>query len=235
MDHLPRTVVTFVLAAALFTGPAAATDLQTVLERFDAVQNSIRTLSAEFTQTETNPLLIDPITAEGRFYLTKPNAIRWEYSIPEEMRFVIADDQYTGYYPAQKRAEQRNVQRWSDHIFRFFGVGQGSAELSKTYDIALDQEQNTIADTYLLVMEPKRKRVRKRVVEEARFWLDASTFLPLKVEYRSRAGNTRVIQFKDIRLNPDLSATLFHVDLPADVEVSNGFSGMPDFSPDATR
>jgi outer membrane lipoprotein carrier protein len=215
-------------------GLASAAELGEVLKRFDEVQNAVSTLSAEFTETTTNQLLIDPISAEGRFFMTKPDSIRWEYSFPEEMRFVIFQDQYTGYFPKQKRAEKRNIQRWSEHIFRFFGLGQGSQELMKFYKITLDPTHDPASGTFLLILEPTKRRVRKRI-PEVRFWLDAETYLPRKVEYRSKSGNARTIEFQEIRLNPDLAASMYHVDIPADVEVSSGFSGLPSWQPDSTQ
>jgi outer membrane lipoprotein-sorting protein len=215
-------------------GFAPAAELGEVLTRFDEVQDSIRTLSAKFTETTTNELLIDPIAAEGRFFMTKPDSIRWEYSFPEEMRFVISQDEYTGYFPKQKRAERRNVQRWSEHIFRFFGLGQGSQELMKFYDISLDPTHDSSDGIYVLVLEPTKKRVRKRI-PEVRFWLDAETFLPRKVEYDGKRGNTRTIVFHEILLNPDLAASTYQVDIPSDVKVSKGFSGLPSWQPDSTQ
>lgn len=222
------------MAVTCAGGIAVADDLGEVLTRFDEVQDSISTLSAEFTETTTNQLLIDPISAEGRFFMTKPDSIRWEYSFPEEMRFVIFQDQYTGYFPKQRRAEKRNIQRWSEHIFRFFGLGQGSQELMKFYDITLDAGHDSSTGTYLLVLAPTKRRVRKRI-PEVRFWLDTETFLPRKVEYRSKSGNARTVEFHEIRLNPDLAASMYHVDLPSDVKVSSGFSGLPSWQPDSTQ
>ena len=209
--------------------PLLAADLNHVLAEFDRVQASIETLSAEFTETTTNPMLNAPIVAEGRFYMTKPDAIRWEYSSPEEMRFVISEDEYTGYFPARKRAERRNIRRWREQLFRFFGVGQGSTELGKFYNIRLKQDDSA-EETYLLSLEPKKRRARKRV-EEVLFWLDTETYLPRRVEYRATSGNVRVIEFHSIQLNPTLAASLYHVDLPADVTVTTGFSGLPSVSP----
>jgi len=225
------------LATASCAGLCASTsaaELDEILDRFDDVQGSISTLSAAFTETTTNQLLIDPISAEGQFFMTKPDSIRWEYSIPEEMRFVIFQDQYTGYFPAQKRAEKRNIHRWSEQIFRFFGLGQGTTELMKFYDITLDGTHDSSTGTYLLLLEPRKRRVRKRI-PEVRFWLDKDTYLPAKVEYRSKSGNTRVVEFHEIRLNPDLAANLYHVEIPSDVQVSSGFSGLPSFNPDSTQ
>jgi outer membrane lipoprotein-sorting protein len=203
--------------------------LDEVLSRFDQVQGSIQSLTADFTMTTNNQLLLDPIASEGRFYMTKPDSIRWEYTSPEEMRFVVYGDDYTGFFPEQKRAETKNIKRWREHIFRFFGFGQATSELKKFYDISLAEDHDPAeSDTYLMILEPSKKRVRKRI-PEVRFWVDAETFLPVKVEYRNRNGNTTVLEMRDVQVNPDLAVSLFQVDVPADFKVSKGFSGLPDF------
>jgi outer membrane lipoprotein-sorting protein len=197
-------------------------ELQTLLTRFDEVQTSIRTLSADLKMTTKNRLLRDPVVYRGRFYMTKPNSVRWEFDSPEEMRFVIANDEYVGYYPAQKKAERKSIKRWSTQLFRYFGLGQRSEELSKFYDIALEGESD-IDGTRLLVMKPKKRRARKRV-EDVRFWVDERTLLPVQVEYRSVDGDTRIVEFDGMQLNVDLAAGLYEVELPADVQVSTGFT-----------
>lgn len=197
--------------------------LQKVLSRFDQVQQSIRSMSAEFTQTTINPLFKEPMLARGRFYLSKPDSVLWEYTMPEVMRFAIAGGEYTGYFPGRKRAERRDVRRWTEQIFRFFALGQGSAELRKFYDIRLETPESDKSGTYLLVLDPRKHRVRKRV-EEVRLWVHASTCLPAKVEYVNHAGATRTLVFKDVQLNPDLSASLFRVKIPSDVTVTKGFT-----------
>jgi len=225
-----------VLAACLGLsgGLAAAVDLDQVLAGFDRAQVSVQTLSATFVQTTSNPMLKDPIRAEGRFYMTKPDAIRWEYSTPEEMSFVIANDRYTGYFPARKRVERKNVQRYSERIFRYFGLGQMSDELRKSYDISLAEPNPGGAAAYVLVLQPKKRRARKQV-DEVRFWVDATSYLPVKVEYSGKDGNTRVIEFSQISINPHLSASLYTMDVPPDVTVVTGFSGIPNISPGSAQ
>jgi outer membrane lipoprotein-sorting protein len=149
----------------------------------------------------------------------------WEYTSPESMQFVIANDEYLGYFPSRKQAERRNIQRWRDQIFRFFGLGQVSEELMKLYDIRLEETSPDMKGTYTLVLDPKKRRVKKRM-ESVRFWVDGTSFLPVKVEYRSHSGNTRVIQFQKIQLNPDLSAGLYNLTIPSDVTVTTGFGGI---------
>ena len=203
--------------------PAVET-LPDVLARFDAVQATIRTFSADFVQTTRNPLLKEPLVADGRFFLTKPDSVLWEYTSPEAMRLVVAGGQYTGYFPERKRAEKRDIRRWSEQLFRFFGLGQGSTELGKFYEIALGDPGSGTKDSYVLLLTPKKRRIKKSL-DEARLWVDRASLLPLRIEYFGKDGNQREIRFLDARLNPDLAAGLYRVDLPGDVQVTNSFSG----------
>jgi len=236
-----RAVLALVLLAAI-SGPALAAEsniadasaaptppsgesLSQVLARFDQIQGQVRTLSAEFTQTTRSPLLKEPTVAKGEFYLTKPDSVLWEYATPEPMRFVVSGGTYTGYFPERKRAEKRDIKRWSEELFRFFGVGQGSKELGKFYEIALGQTGPGEKDSYLIVLSPKKHRVRKRF-DEVRLWVDASTMLPLRIDYVGKDGNDREIRLVNMKLNPDLAAGLYNVAIPAGIPVTSGFSGL---------
>jgi outer membrane lipoprotein-sorting protein len=229
-----RSVDVFAVLALVILGLAATPLLATgqplgeILRQFDEVQREIRTLSADFTETTESTLLTDAIVAEGRVFMTKPDSVRWEYSSPEEMSFVINEDEYTGYFPLRKQAERRGIHRWREQLFRFLGLGQASEELAKFYDITLGEE-NERPGTYLLVMTPTKKRVRKRM-DPVLFWIDAATFLPIRVEYRSNSGNHRVIEFDKMTVNPELATGLYEVEIPSDVKVTKGFSALSGFS-----
>jgi outer membrane lipoprotein-sorting protein len=231
--RIPRA--SLLVAVLLVGGPALpslgaspAGDLERTLARFDAAQRGVQSISAAFTMTTESALLTDRIVARGQIYLTKPDAVRWEFSSPEEMRFVIADNLYTGYFPAQKRAERRDIQRWREHLFRFLGLGQASGELSKFYEISLAKPGPADAGLECLLLEPKKRRVRKKV-ESVRLCVDGSSYLPVRVEYSTKSGDRRVIEFEEMAVNPVLAAGLYTVELPPDVVVTNGFSGFGSF------
>jgi outer membrane lipoprotein-sorting protein len=215
--------------AASTRRPAMSAELQQVLEHFDRVQESIRTLSAEFTETVSSALLKEDVVGRGKVYLTKPDAVRWEYTLPEEMRFVIANDEYTGYFPLRKRAERRDIHRWSEQLFRFLGLGQASDELSRFYTITLVDGDAGIPGTHVLRLDPIKKRVRKRM-DEVRFWIDAESFLPRRVEYKAQNGSTRRIDFTSMDVNPQLAASLYVVELPPGTDVTKGFSALSGLS-----
>ncbi len=226
----PAALLIQICAALAATSLASdAPALRQVLERFDAVQAEIQTLSAEFTETTESRLLTEAIVAQGRVFLTKPDSVRWEYSRPEEMSFVIREDEYTGYFPRRKQAERRDIHRWREQLFRFLGLGQASTELEKFYDIRLGPEEEARPGRHLLVLDPKKSRVRKRM-DAVRFWIDAASYLPVRVEYQAKSGNRRVIDFDRMTVNPELAANLYRMEIPAGVVVTNGFSALSGFS-----
>jgi outer membrane lipoprotein-sorting protein len=216
-------------------GAADDPGLQRILADFDRVQATIRTLSAGFTETTTSHLLKAPIQAKGRLYLTKPSSVLWEYEEPEVMRFAIANDEYVGYFPQRKRAEKSDIHRWSERIFRIFGLGQTSAELGKFYSIRAADPGAGHPGTSLLLLEPKKRRVRKRV-EQVKLRISSTTHLPLEIELSGKDGYVRQIQLHDLRINPDLSASLYDIEIPAGVTVTSGTSGLETVRPpDSSR
>ena len=217
-------------AGLLFAAPGGKIDpaLAEVLERFDQVQGGVQTLSADFTWTTESVLLNDPVVSEGVFYMTKPRAVRWEFTSPEPMEFVIAHDQYIGYFPDRKKAEKRNFKRWSERVFRYFGLGQGSQELSKVYTIRLGStgEAGDLADAAdLLILEPKKRRARKKI-KDLKIWVGKETSLPVRVITSDPAGGKRIIEFRNTQVNPAFASNLYEVQLPSDVAVTEGFSGL---------
>ncbi|HEX4935795.1 MAG TPA: outer membrane lipoprotein carrier protein LolA [Gemmatimonadaceae bacterium] len=220
-----------IAAWALGIGAAAAaaaqqpTALESVLSKFDGVQGRLVTLSAEFTETTTSPLLKQPLVSRGRVFLTKPDSVRWEYSAPEPMQFVIARDEYVGVFPERKKAERRDVKRWSEQLFRYFGLGQGSGELGKIYEIRLGDPGPSMKGTVQLVLSPKKRRMR-RSVDEVLLWVDQEKMLPVRLDYHGKDGNLRSIVFRNAQLNPQLSASLYDLDIPEGFEISRGFTAL---------
>lgn len=215
--------VLFGLALADRADHPADPALRRVLAEFDEVQRSVRTLTADITMTTHNHLLKEPMIYKGRLYMTTPDAVRWEFDTPEQMRFVIANDEYVGYYPDRKKAERKNIQRWSRRLFRYFGLGQGSDELSKFYEISLGDTGEAGQGDHLLILEPKKRRARKRV-DVVLFRIDRETLLPERIEYRGEEGDVRIVEFDRMRVNVELAGELYRLDLPPDVEVTTGFT-----------
>src|SRR6185295_7881397 len=67
------------------------------LDRASATYQTIRTLSAEFTQIITNPLLGAPDTTRGRLYQMRPNHFAMRFTRPRGDR-IVADGRHLWLY-----------------------------------------------------------------------------------------------------------------------------------------
>jgi outer membrane lipoprotein carrier protein len=198
--------------------------LPDLLKRFNERQQAVQSLTATFTERKNLSLLAKPVVANGTFLYSKPARIKWEYSEPEPRIFLITENRFVAYYPAQKRAEEVPLSKLAGRrVFRVFGIGQTAEDLEKFFDIT-QADAGGESGCYLLVLTPKRRRVKDRL-QRVRFWVDAQTYLPRKLEYLESDGDSTLLTFANLRLNPEIAEARFNVDIPKDVQVSSTFSG----------
>ena len=201
-----------------------ALQLPDLLKKFNESQQAVTSLTASFTERKNLSLLAKPVVSNGTFLYSRPSRIKWEYSEPEPRVFLITEDRFVAYYPNRKRAEEVPLSKLAGRrVFRVFGIGQSAEDLGKFFDISQDDPAEE-KGAYLLILTPKRQRVKDRL-QRVRFWVDAKTFLPRKLEYVESDGDSTLLSFNNIRLNPEIAEARFSVDIPKDVPVSNTFSG----------
>ncbi|HEV8701232.1 MAG TPA: outer membrane lipoprotein carrier protein LolA [Candidatus Polarisedimenticolia bacterium] len=198
--------------------------LARILQEFDQAQRDTSTLVARFTEKKDLRLLARPVISRGELYYNRPNQVRWEYLEPDRKVFVITEDRYMAYYPALKRAEEVPIKKFvGKRLFRFIGLGQSIEELGKYYEFQL-ATRNELKDTHLLVLVPRKKKLRDRVAE-MKIWVDDATHLPRQLQYVEADGDSTLLTFHDLRSNVDVAAGRFRLELPKDVVVSDSFNG----------
>jgi len=198
--------------------------LARILEQFDLKQKETGTMVAQFTERKDLKLLAKPALSRGEFFYNRPNQVRWEYLEPDRKVYIITENMYVAYYPALKRAEEVPIKKFiGKRLFRFIGLGQSIDDLGKYYDFRLAPESD-IKGTHLLILQPRKKRLREHVAE-MKIWVDAVTFLPRQLEYVEADGDSTLLAFQDIRVNVEVAADRFHIVLPKDVVVSETFNG----------
>jgi hypothetical protein len=124
--------------------------------------------------------------------------------------------------PKRKSAERKNIHRWREQI-RFMSLGQSAEELKEFFDARLDAAAPPAKGTSVLVLAPTKRRVRKHI-DEIRLTIDTTTYLPVQVDWRMPDGSTRVLQLRNVVVNPPISDSLYVVRIPADFKVTTGFS-----------
>lgn len=206
--------------------PSAVTDpveVNALLQRFDEAQLRTQTLIASFVERKRLHLLVDEQVQTGVFYYTRPSRFLWEYSQPDGKVIMISSDQLLVYYPNLKKAEEVDISRYSKRILRFFGLGQPTAELRKYYELTL-AEDPSMPDTYVLLLDPTKRRVQKRL-DSIRIWIDRDMMVPRQIEYVEADGDSTRFTFRNIEINSDISPARYEVKIPPGVRISNSFSG----------
>jgi outer membrane lipoprotein-sorting protein len=204
--------------------PAEQQKLDAILTKFDETQSQTRTLTATFTERKEIALLKEPVVAKGRFYYTKPDDVLWQYTDPDPRYFLISKDELLSYFPTKHKAERVSIRMYHDRLLKVLAIGQPSQTLRKYYDIRLE-DSNTVPNTNLLVLSPRKRMVKKRI-SEIRLWVGKDTALPLRMQYREPDGDSTTIAFEDVRFNPQIASSVYKIEIPKDVEIKKGFSGM---------
>jgi len=196
--------------------------LRQVLERFDAAQAGVTTLSARFVERKEIGLLKNAVIQKGQFSHTKPDKFLWEYTSPDPKVLLINGKSLVAYYPEQKQAEEIQT-RLSRRLVKYFGLGQVFADLQEYYVLSLGAD-NSLPGTDLIVMKPRMKRLEKRLVE-VRLWLDERINQVRQLEYREADGDRTLFSFDEIQVNAPISPSRYELKIPDDVRVSSSFAG----------
>lgn len=192
--------------------------LAEILKKFDETQSSTRTLTASFSERKEIKLLREPVVSRGRFFYTKPDDVLLQYTEPELRYLLFTKEEQLYYFPKQKRAERGTSARVHDYLFRFLAIGQSSSSLKKFYDISLGDEQNEVKDSYLLVLKP-RKRMVKKAVKEVLLWVSRERLLPVRMQWREPDGDSTTISFEEVRFNPEIQASVYKIEIPKGIEI----------------
>src|SRR5437016_821541 len=166
--------------------------LDEVIRRVQEQQKKTATLEADFRQEKTLALLAKPEVSTGHFTFSKPNNVLWRYDPPKRVEMLIANGILTTYYPDLNKAEQIEVKRYQDRIFKYMGASGAIDELSSYFDFTFTNTSNQ--PYYLLDLTPKSKGIAKRV-RHIKIWIDKKTYLTTKFEYTEGDGDMTRYEF----------------------------------------
>jgi outer membrane lipoprotein-sorting protein len=207
-------------AAAGFPALAARTvdpnSLDEVIRKVQDAQTKTSTLEADFRQEKVLALLAKPEVSTGHFTFSKPNNVLWRYDAPKRVEMLIANGVMTTYYPDLNKAEQIEVKRYQDRIFKYMGASGAIDELGLYFDFTFSNKADE--PSYLLDLKPKTKGIAKRI-RHLRIWIDKKSYLTTKFEYIEGDGDVTRYQFTNVRLNLPIERGRFTLNLPKSVRV----------------
>ena len=210
------------LCAAALSLPAFAArkadpnSLDEVIKRVQAQQKNTKTIEADFRQEKILALLAKPEVSTGRFVFSKPDKVLWMYDAPKRVEMLISNGMLTTYYPDLNKAEQLEVKRYQDRIFKYMGASGAIDDLAAFFDFTFTNTSDK--PFYVLDLSPKSKGIAKRV-QHIRIWIEKKTYLTSKFEYVEGDGDITRYEFTNIRVNEPVEASRFVLNLPSNVRL----------------
>lgn len=191
------------------TAPGPAADLfDEIYRRGAPVEKTLQAVAASFVETSTSTLLKAPQVARGTLVGRRPNQVRLQYHGAEARTVIVSGNTLALDWPARNLRETRDIGGTMRRAERFF-VMSSPAELRKQFDIvAVEAPDRTGA--WRVSFTPKRARMREGV-SRVHLWIDRTTLVlhALKMEYPG--GDTRLMEFSDVRINPPVDANAFAI------------------------
>jgi outer membrane lipoprotein-sorting protein len=177
-----------------------------IYRRAAPFESTLTTVSASFVETTTSTLLRTPLVARGTLVGRRPRQVRLVYSGADPRTVIVNDGSMTLDWPARHVAEARDISGMMRRADRFFTLSS-PAELRKHFDI-MAAEAADRPGSWRVTFTPRRKQMREGVSRVV-LWIDQGTLVlhALKMEYPG--GDTRLMEFSDVRINPPVPADAF--------------------------
>ena len=195
----------------------SAERLDEVLAEMDKAGKRLKTMTADFVQTDHDFLLKDQEETKGKLYLAVPGRIRWEHAPPREKVLLVKDDLVRVYNPTAHQVHEfkRGQGAKSGGADLLIGFGSNSAKIRENYDVSLSEETDSTA-TLALVPKPGSQGSLFTRIE---LTLDKKTWTPVRSVFHSPNRNRADIRFENVALNRELPGDVFELKLPPNVEI----------------
>jgi outer membrane lipoprotein-sorting protein len=193
-----RAILPLVLLGALGATSQTRDPLDDLFARGRAMQATLHSVSASFTETTVSSLLRDPLVARGTVIAAMPLRMLMTYSTPE-VRYILFDQtRIVTVVPARHEREELNIADMQKRIQKYF-VDASPKELRQSFDIALTADpSNPKAD--LMDMRPRRKQIREGL-SRLRLSIDRSSLVMLKMRIDYADGDSRTLELTDVKIN----------------------------------
>ncbi len=209
----------FAVTAIGFAGIDAAERMPIgdVVNRLQSVYDSAKDFKAGFSQEATIKSLKKTEKESGTVYFKKPRRMLWDYNSPQAKKLVINPKTAWLYVPADNMAyEQDSKALLNSRLTIRFLTGIG--KLSDDFDISYSKPETDKDGNFLIDLVPKSLEAGAGI-ESLSATIDRNTFLISRVIFKDMYGNVTRIQFHNMKINNELSDSIFNFKPPKGVRI----------------
>jgi outer membrane lipoprotein-sorting protein len=179
-------------------------------------QRALTSMRSEFVQHKRSALLLEPAESRGEFLFLAPGQVRWNYTEPDGMVVVYANEVLTTYRPDEKSAQAVRVPAKHQRFVRVLAGTQPLDDLESQFAITMTDPGAPAPDH--LKLTPTHRTLKARL-EVVRLEVDRELLLPIAVEYVEADGDVTRYEFRDLEINVALDEASFALELGDDVRV----------------
>ena len=198
--------------AAQSTKPsAAATDaFDELYAKGKQANDSMKTLTARFTETTTSTLLTKPLVARGRVAVERPSRVVLRYTEPDARTVLIDGNKMTMVWPSRNLRQVTDIATTQRRIQKYF-VNGTAADLRHEFQIDDHPSGGDRPNAYYVTLTPKRKQIHETLAG-LDLWVDRSSLLLDVMKMTFANGDTKTMAFEDVVKNAPLEPSTFAID-----------------------
>jgi len=190
---------------------AKAYNLDEIVLRLKEEGRKVQRLKMQFFQERRSPNgKVSKL--QGTIWLERPNGFRMEVLPPYESITVIKSDELWIYFPKEKMVQRVKLSK-DPTLARWVNFLQEPWEEIRKKGTLEGKEGNR----FVIRIETSSDFEDLSFI---RVWVDEKLWLPVKVFMKEKSGEEATIMYSKFELNPDFPPTLFDLNLPADVQVT---------------
>ena len=211
-QQLPRLVAMCLLASGLIIARVAAADLfDEIYARGRPIDATLKTLTAQFSETTESPLLIQPLVSQGTIAVVRPLRLAMHYSAPDRRSVIIDRGRLRIVWPSRGIDRSTPIGSIEKRIQQYF-VDTSPSQLRSHFDIAARVASDR-PGTWFVAMTPKRKQIAAGV-SQLDLWIGTDTVLLAAMRMVFASGETTLLEFSDVHLNPAIADSAFQPAAP---------------------
>jgi len=194
-------------AACVWCAAAASDSFDELYAKGKRLNDSMKTLTARFTETTTSSLLTRPLVARGRVAVERPARIVLRYSEPDARTVLIDGNTLTISWPSRGVRQVTNIATTQARIQKYF-VNGSPGDLRREFTI---EDGAGRPDDYAIAMLPKRKQIRENLAR-LDLWVNRTTMLLEEMKMTFANGDTKTMTFEDVMPNAPIPPGTFAID-----------------------
>jgi len=210
-QELLRLVAMCLLASGLIARLAAADLFDEIYARGRPIDATLKTLTAQFSETTESPLLIQPLVSQGTIAVVRPLRVAMQYSAPDRRSVIIDRGRLRIVWPSRGIDRTMPIGSTEKRIQQYF-VGTSPSQLRSHFDIAARVASDR-PGTWFVAMTPKRKQIAAGV-SQLDLWIGTDTVLLAAMRMVFPSGETTLLEFSKVHLNPAIADSAFQPATP---------------------